>query len=269
MLLLTLAGLRNHATAISKAMVWLEQHEQKLARVKSGFVDALSGWVTIPSWGIGDEQVHENGVPGGGWRRFVPSRLAGWAQRPTLAMADVGGDGDGSVRGAWQRWWGAGAGEGAAGGEGAELVPVADFVSGTLSGGTFEAGKPVRLRIRVDEASCRSITGLPSQLSLQPLKLWLTRRAAADLDSSQPAGTWTALHCRTVEPAHVQESATVIELPALDEHGRYTLSLWAGKAWAMSAPKPDAQARPSSNSTQFPGTCWSLPWAFCGIGYGC
>ena len=36
---------------------------------------------------------------------------------------------------------------------------------------------------------------------------------------------------------------------------------------------PSAAARqalvPSSNSTQFLGTCRSLPWVFCGIGYGC
>ena len=32
--------------------------------------------------------------------------------------------------------------------------------------------------------------------------------------------------------------------------------------------KGPSSPRPSSNSTQFLGTCWSLPWAFCGLGYG-
>ena len=34
------------------------------------------------------------------------------------------------------------------------------------------------------------------------------------------------------------------------------------------ADKGSSSPRPSSNSTRFLGTCWSLPWAFCGIGYG-
>ena len=46
------------------------------------------------------------------------------------------------------------------------------------------------------------------------------------------------------------------------------LNVASGESAQLTARAREALA-PSSSSTQFLGTCWSLPWVFGGIGYGC
>ena len=120
------------------------------------------------------------------------------------------------------------------------MLPRADFAAGELTGceGEFAKGAAVRFRISVDDKSRASVGSL-----VYPLKVWLTRRPLNDVATAQPAKTWTAVSCQTVEDAHCTGAGAAMELPAVEESGRYTLSLWAGKVWKASQQSPDAEGQ--------------------------